>query len=110
VSWWPKQLKIPYKTKSTKQLTAMSGDVVGRATSTGAISGFGLGRLTFGGCVARGMTRDTHNPLKLFGLAFGTSKLYLLFLVPQQELKTVVAFQTSEFIYRHNLFLYPLLS
>ena len=63
-------------------LTAVSGDVVGRAGSTRTIPGFRLGRLTFGGCVARGMTRDTHNPFKLFGLAFGTPELYLLFLVP----------------------------
>jgi hypothetical protein len=82
VSWWHKYLKIKYKTKSAMQLTTVSGDVVGRATSTGTISGFRLGNLTFGGCVARGMTRDTHNPLKLFGLAFGAPKLYLLFLVP----------------------------
>jgi len=63
------------------QLTTVSGDVVGRTTPTGTISGFRLANLTFGGSITRSMTRNTHNPLKLFGLAFGASKLYLLFLV-----------------------------
>ena len=92
VSWWREAL----------QLTAVAGDFVGRTGATGTVAGFCLGRLAWGTTLAQGVTRHTHNPLKLFGFAFGASELYLLFLVPYEELKAIIAFQTPEFINRHH--------
>jgi hypothetical protein len=84
------------------QLTAVAGDFVGRAGATGTVAGFRLGLLPCRRTLAHGMTGRTHNPLKLFGFALGTSELYLLFLVPYEKLKAVIAFQTPEFINWHG--------
>jgi hypothetical protein len=37
------------------------------------------------------MARNTQNPLKLFGFAFGTSQLHLLFLLHHQDFEAFIA-------------------
>ena len=85
-----------------QHLTAIPGDFVSRTGATGTVAGFRLGRLARGAPLAHGVARSTHNPFKILGFALGASKLYLLFLVPYKELKTIIAFQTPELINRHN--------
>ena len=90
-------------------LSAVSGNIIGGAVAAGAITGLCIGRIFFGGSLAHSMTCHAHYPFKIFRFAFRTPEFNLLFLVPQQKLKAVVAFQTSEFIDWHIVFLFPYL-
>jgi hypothetical protein len=54
------------------------------------------------------MARCTQYAFKLFGFAFGASELYLVFLVSYQKFKTIIAFQTPEFVNWHFVVPLPL--
>ena len=74
---------------------------IGGATAAGAISGLRSSTFTFSRTAFYAVTRSAKNPFKFFRLAVGASKLHLIFFFHDQYLKTVITFQTPEFIKWH---------